>query len=54
MLGGIRHALFVCFLHARKDQMALQISLSGAQTIHCIPVRAIEGENVVTRSAKIS
>jgi len=35
------------------QELALQISPSGAQTIHCIPISALEGENVVTRSAKI-
>ncbi|MGH9615655.1 MAG: sulfate adenylyltransferase subunit CysN, partial [Acidobacteriaceae bacterium] len=35
------------------EALALQISPSGAQTIHCIPVSALEGENVVTRSKKI-
>ena len=41
-------------VEADLQELALQISPSGAQTIHCIPVSALEGENVVTRSAKIS
>jgi sulfate adenylyltransferase large subunit len=40
-------------VEADLQQLALQISPSGAQTIHCIPISALEGENVVTRSAKI-
>ncbi|MES2220723.1 MAG: sulfate adenylyltransferase subunit CysN [Acidobacteriota bacterium] len=36
------------------EELAVQISPSGAQTIHCIPISALEGENVVTRSTKIS
>jgi len=38
---------------ADLQELALQISPSGAQTIHCIPISALEGENVVTRSPKI-
>jgi sulfate adenylyltransferase large subunit len=40
-------------VEADLQELALQISPSGAQTIHCIPISALEGENVVTRSAKI-
>ncbi|MHB1675411.1 MAG: sulfate adenylyltransferase subunit CysN [Acidobacteriaceae bacterium] len=40
-------------LEADLEELALQISPSGAQTIHCIPISALEGENVVTRSTKI-
>ena len=40
-------------VEAALQELALQISPSGAQTIHCIPISALEGENVVTRSAKI-
>jgi sulfate adenylyltransferase large subunit len=40
-------------VEADLQELALQISHSGAQTIHCIPISALEGENVVTRSAKI-
>ena len=40
-------------VEADLHELALQISPSGAQTIHCIPISALEGENVVTRSAKI-
>jgi sulfate adenylyltransferase large subunit len=43
------------FRRVERDlqELALQISSSGAQTIHCIPISALEGENVVTRSLKI-
>lgn len=41
-------------LEADLEELALQISPSGAQTIHCIPISALEGENVVKRSTKIS
>jgi sulfate adenylyltransferase large subunit len=41
-------------VEADLQELAVQISPSGAQTIHCIPISALEGENVVTRSAKIS
>ncbi len=40
-------------VEADLQELAVQISPSGAQTIHCIPISALEGENVVTRSAKI-
>ena len=40
-------------VEADLQELALQISPSGAQTIHCIPISALEGENVVTRSTKI-
>ena len=40
-------------VEADLQELALQISPSGAQTIHCIPISALEGENVVTRGAKI-
>jgi sulfate adenylyltransferase large subunit len=40
-------------VEADLQELALQISPSGAQTIHCIPISALEGENVVTRSARI-
>ena len=40
-------------LEADLEELALQISPSGAQTIHCIPISALEGENVVKRGAKI-
>jgi sulfate adenylyltransferase large subunit len=40
-------------VEADLQELALQIAPSGAQTIHCIPISALEGENVVTRSAKI-
>ncbi|MHB1793722.1 MAG: sulfate adenylyltransferase subunit CysN [Acidobacteriaceae bacterium] len=40
-------------LEADLEELALQISPSGAQTIHCIPISALKGENVVTRSTKI-
>lgn len=39
-------------VEADLQKLALQVSPSGAQTIHCIPISALEGENVVTRSAK--
>ncbi len=43
------------FRRVERDlqELALQISPSGAQTIHCIPISALEGENVVTRSTRI-
>jgi sulfate adenylyltransferase subunit 1 len=41
-------------VEADLQELALQISPSGTQTIDCIPVSALEGENVVTRSTKIS
>jgi len=41
-------------VEADLQELAVQISPSGAQTIHCIPVSALEGENVVTRSEKIA
>ncbi len=41
-------------VEADLQELALQIAPSGAQTIHCIPISALEGENVVTRSTKIS
>jgi sulfate adenylyltransferase large subunit len=43
------------FRRVERDlqELALQISPSGAQTIHCIPISALEGENVVTRSVRI-
>ena len=40
-------------VEADLQELAVQISPSGAQTIHCIPISALEGENVVTRSEKI-
>ncbi len=40
-------------LEGDLEELALQISPSGAQTIHCIPISALEGENVVTRSTKV-
>jgi sulfate adenylyltransferase large subunit len=40
-------------VEADLEELAVQISPSGAQTIHCIPISALEGENVVTRSTKI-
>ncbi len=40
-------------LQADLEELALQIAPSGAQTIHCIPISALEGTNVVTHSAKI-
>ncbi|MGO8718530.1 MAG: sulfate adenylyltransferase subunit CysN [Acidobacteriaceae bacterium] len=40
-------------VEADLEELALHISPSGAQTIHCIPISALEGENVVTRSRKI-
>jgi sulfate adenylyltransferase large subunit len=40
-------------VEADLQELALQISPSGAQTIHCIPISALEGENVVTRGAKV-
>ncbi|MEO6965290.1 MAG: sulfate adenylyltransferase subunit CysN [Acidobacteriaceae bacterium] len=40
-------------LQADLEELALQIAPSGAQTIHCIPISALEGTNVVTRGTKI-
>jgi sulfate adenylyltransferase large subunit len=40
-------------VEADLQELALQIAPSGAKTIHCIPISALEGANVVTRSAKI-
>jgi sulfate adenylyltransferase subunit 1 len=40
-------------VEADLEELALHISPSGAQTIHCIPISALEGDNVVTRSRKI-
>jgi sulfate adenylyltransferase large subunit len=40
-------------VEADLQELAMQVSPSGEQTIHCIPVSALEGENVVTRSLRI-
>ncbi len=42
------------FRNLRNDlaELAQQIGLPGEQQIHCIPISALEGDNVVTRSVK--